>query len=185
MEDRRMACIFGKVRGSAWKPVEGILARQSSWDEADVCASNWNHMEVPRSERRSLEASAERLLEVSAEVSTPIENGSILLLPSKLPSLSRKLPSLPHASITQRSEFHCRWERPRKRCKLLEASMEAKQAPMEVVEASNKTSRGSFRGSFHGSAHFLPRKGLPREIPMKQWKRLKIPWKQWKLPDTA
>ena len=39
------------------------------------------------------------------------------------------------AFIAQRSELQCRWKLPRKRCKLLEASMEAKQAPMEVVEA--------------------------------------------------
>ena len=36
MEDRKMACTFGEVRGSARKPVEGVLARQSSCDGVDV-----------------------------------------------------------------------------------------------------------------------------------------------------
>ena len=51
MEDRRMTHKFGEVRGSAWKPVERVLARHSSWDESDVSGSKWNHMEARGSER--------------------------------------------------------------------------------------------------------------------------------------
>ena len=39
MEDGRMACKIGELRGSVWEPLEGVLARQSSWYEVEVSGS--------------------------------------------------------------------------------------------------------------------------------------------------
>ena len=75
MKDRRMTRVL-QVRGSACKPVDGVLARHNSWDEVDVSESKWNHMEARRSERSSLHASAEVLLEASTDASTGSIRGS-------------------------------------------------------------------------------------------------------------
>ena len=78
MEDRRMACKFGEVCGDAWKvlTVEGVLARQSSWDKVGVSGGTWNHMEARGRERSSLKASAEVVLEASTVTSTGRISGS-------------------------------------------------------------------------------------------------------------
>ena len=50
MEDRRKSCKFGEVRGSAWQPVEGLLARVkvhgAKWTPVDVSGPTWTPAEV-------------------------------------------------------------------------------------------------------------------------------------------
>ena len=124
MEDRRMTHKFGEVRGSAWKPVERVLARHSSWDETDVSGSKWKHMEARGSERSSFEASAQVLLEASTG---SIRGGFHSDRKWKLSTASMEVSAAStEAPIAQGSGLRCRWKLPRKRCKLLEASMEAK-----------------------------------------------------------
>ena len=163
-----------RVRGSEYKPVERVLARHSSWDEVDVSGSKWNHLEALGSKRSSFVASAEVLLEASTDVlleastevlveaSTEASTGNICgsfqsHRISNLSIASMEASIAPtEAPIAQGNELRCRWKLPQKLCKLLEASMEAKKCPIEVVEASNK---------------MLP------------WKR---PWKlPWKRPFTS
>ena len=168
LQDRRMPCKIGEVRGSAWKPVEGVLARQSPWGEVDVRGCKWNHMKARGSERSAVEASAEVLLEASTDASAGNIRGSFQPLRKwkfSTGSMEASIAST-EASNAQGSELRCRWKLPRKRCKLLEASIDAKEVPMEVVEASNRSCRGSFRwkrpftsvglasmeASFHGSS---------------------------------
>ena len=122
----------------------------------------WNHVEIRGSERSSLEASAEVLLEASTETSTGSIRGSFQFYRKWKLSTAPMEASIDstEASIAHGSELRCRWKFPRKLSKLLEASIEAKQAPIEVVEASNKSCRGKVRGSFHGSAIYYRGSGF-------------------------
>ena len=106
VEDGITGCEFGEVPGSAWKPVERVLARQSSRDDVDVSGCKWNHMEASGSERSSLEASAEVLLEASTEASNPTEKGSFTLIAWKIPSLPRKLPSYREVNYAAGGSFY-------------------------------------------------------------------------------
>ena len=167
-------------------------------------------MEARRSERSSLHASAEVLLEASTDASTGSIRGSFQSHKKMRLSTSSMEASIvsTESSIAQASELHCRWKLPRKRCKLLRGLVEAKQAPTKVMEASNKSCRGSFclwkhpitsaeapsmetsteaveaMEAFMEAVEASRHRPLPWKLPRKQWKKWKLPWKQWKLPDT-
>jgi len=72
----------------------------------DVSGCKWNHMEASGSERSSLEASAEVLLEASTEASNPTEKGSFTLIAWKIPSLPRKLPSYREVNYAAGGSFY-------------------------------------------------------------------------------
>lgn len=59
--------------------MEEVLARQSSWEDMDVCGIRWNYMEARGSERRSSEASAEALLDAFTEASTGSIRGNLAI----------------------------------------------------------------------------------------------------------
>ena len=134
--------ILEGVRGSAWKPVEGVPVYVRFLESKH---NVWQVMEALGSERRSLEASEEALVEGSGEAllgaSTEAHTGTI---GGSLQSHPR-FPPLP-------------WK------KQVEASTEVMGFSMEVVESSSKTCRASF----HGSAHVLLRKQLPWKLLWKQ-----------------
>ena len=120
------------VRGSAWKPVEGVLPRQSSWNEVHVSGSTWKKLELNAALWKLpwkcyWELPRKLSQEASDQASNPIENGSSPLLPWKLPSIPRSL----HGTgkwITLR----------------VEASTEAMQAPGSFNK-SETSSNGSSR----------------------------------------